>query len=116
MLGEVIAALDPRPGRTILDCTLGGGGHARALLERIVPGGRLIALDQGVQPWLVDRKDVLLQSLDLRDIQIGAIDVIAGLRETGPNDQADVARSDDGNAHSEFEGGRGRKAEKRYSR
>ncbi len=46
MLSEVVAALDPRPGRILLDCTLGGGGHARALLEHIVPGGRLIALDQ----------------------------------------------------------------------
>ena len=46
LLQEVLELLDPKPGQTIVDCTLGYGGHARALLERIVPGGRLIGLDQ----------------------------------------------------------------------
>lgn len=35
----------PHPGQTIVDCTLGLGGHSSALLERIKPNGRLIALD-----------------------------------------------------------------------
>ena len=46
LLREVLELLDPQPGQTIVDCTLGFGGHARALLERIAPGGRLIGLDQ----------------------------------------------------------------------
>lgn len=45
MVDEVIAALRPRPGDVAIDCTLGGGGHAQAILERIVPGGRLLGLD-----------------------------------------------------------------------
>jgi len=45
MLAEVLAALDPRPGETAVDCTLGHGGHAAALRERIGPEGRLIGLD-----------------------------------------------------------------------
>lgn len=44
-VAEILAALDPRPGQTGLDATLGYGGHARELLERIRPGGRLFALD-----------------------------------------------------------------------
>ncbi len=35
----------PAPGDVAVDVTLGGGGHARAILERITPGGRLIGLD-----------------------------------------------------------------------
>ncbi len=42
---EVLAALRPRAGQTLVDCTLGLGGHSRLLLERITPGGRLIATD-----------------------------------------------------------------------
>jgi 16S rRNA (cytosine1402-N4)-methyltransferase len=30
---------------TVVDCTLGLGGHAAALLERIRPGGKLIGID-----------------------------------------------------------------------
>jgi 16S rRNA (cytosine1402-N4)-methyltransferase len=42
---EVLAALDPRRGQTVVDCTVGLGGHATLLLERITPGGQLIGLD-----------------------------------------------------------------------
>jgi 16S rRNA (cytosine1402-N4)-methyltransferase len=45
MLEEVIRSLRPRPGETAVDCTLGGGGHARALLSRLQPGGRLLGID-----------------------------------------------------------------------
>ncbi|HEY8811751.1 MAG TPA: 16S rRNA (cytosine(1402)-N(4))-methyltransferase, partial [Candidatus Dormibacteraeota bacterium] len=34
---ESIELLQPRPGSVFIDATLGGGGHARALLERIQP-------------------------------------------------------------------------------
>jgi 16S rRNA (cytosine1402-N4)-methyltransferase len=43
---EVVAALEPAPGQIIVDATIGAGGHARLLAERIVPGGRLIGLDR----------------------------------------------------------------------
>jgi 16S rRNA (cytosine1402-N4)-methyltransferase len=45
MVAEVLACLEPAPGETVVDCTLGGGGHARALLARVLPGGRLLGLD-----------------------------------------------------------------------
>ena len=45
LLGQVLDVLAPRPGQTVVDCTLGLGGHSAALLERITPGGRLIAID-----------------------------------------------------------------------
>ncbi|MHB8377925.1 MAG: 16S rRNA (cytosine(1402)-N(4))-methyltransferase RsmH [Dehalococcoidia bacterium] len=45
MVDEVIAALDVRPGGRYVDCTLGGGGHAEAILERAQPGGLLVGID-----------------------------------------------------------------------
>ncbi len=45
LLGQVIARLDPRPGQTVADCTVGYGGHAMRLAERIGAEGRLIGLD-----------------------------------------------------------------------
>ena len=46
MLGEVLNALDVKPNGIYLDCTLGGGGHAKAIGERLSVNGRLIGLDQ----------------------------------------------------------------------
>ena len=45
MVDEVLQCLRPAPGNIAVDCTLGGGGHARAILEKIQPGGRLIGID-----------------------------------------------------------------------
>jgi 16S rRNA (cytosine1402-N4)-methyltransferase len=45
MVQEVLRCLRPMPGDLAVDCTVGGAGHAREILDRIQPGGRLIALD-----------------------------------------------------------------------
>jgi 16S rRNA (cytosine1402-N4)-methyltransferase len=46
MLSEVIDLLHPAPGQFAVDATIGLGGHAEAILERIVPGGRLLGIDR----------------------------------------------------------------------
>ena len=46
LLEEVIDLLTIRPQGVYIDCTLGGAGHASAILERLQAGGRLIGLDQ----------------------------------------------------------------------
>ncbi|HEV2036214.1 MAG TPA: 16S rRNA (cytosine(1402)-N(4))-methyltransferase RsmH [Candidatus Dormibacteraeota bacterium] len=43
---EVIELLKPRTGAVAIDCTVGQAGHARQILERITPGGRLLGIDR----------------------------------------------------------------------
>lgn len=45
MVEEILEALRPQPGETAVDCTLGHGGHALAILMRLQPGGLLLGLD-----------------------------------------------------------------------
>ena len=46
MCREVIEFLNLRPGLTIVDATIGTGGHAIKIFEKISPGGRLIGIDR----------------------------------------------------------------------
>jgi 16S rRNA (cytosine1402-N4)-methyltransferase len=46
LAGELIELLDPRPGEVAVDCTFGGGGHARLVADRLGPEGLLIAVDR----------------------------------------------------------------------
>ena len=86
MLQEALDALDPKEGGLYVDCTSGGGGHTRAILERIGPTGRVIGLDRdpaaiehleealGAHPNLVlvnanySAVDEVLSSLDLEQV------------------------------------------------
>ena len=45
LVEEILGVLAPKPGEVAVDCTLGFGGHAQRLLQRIAPGGRLFGLD-----------------------------------------------------------------------
>ena len=45
LLAECVDALQPKPGQTIVDCTLGFGGHSIEILKRIGPEGLLVAID-----------------------------------------------------------------------
>jgi 16S rRNA (cytosine1402-N4)-methyltransferase len=46
MLNEAINYLNIQPDGTYVDCTFGGGGHSRAILEKLGAKGRLVAFDQ----------------------------------------------------------------------
>ncbi|MEW5946922.1 MAG: 16S rRNA (cytosine(1402)-N(4))-methyltransferase RsmH [bacterium] len=48
MLAEVLDALRVRPDGVYVDCTLGGGGHAGAILERL-SGGMLVCMDRDAE-------------------------------------------------------------------
>ena len=61
MVREVMEVLDPQPGELAIDCTLGYGGHAAALLPALQPGGRLIGLD--VDPIELPKTEARLRAL-----------------------------------------------------
>ena len=65
MLEEVVRCLRPAAGDVAVDCTLCGGGHAQAILEAVLPGGRLIGLD-------VDAVELTRTEARLRDANYGA--------------------------------------------
>jgi 16S rRNA (cytosine1402-N4)-methyltransferase len=60
MQGEVLACLRPRAGDVAVDCTLGWGGHAQAILEHVRPGGRVIGID--VDPIELPRAEARLRA------------------------------------------------------
>lgn len=75
LVEEVLEQLRPAPGRIYADVTVGGGGHARAILERSAPDGRLVATDrdpnalEAAAEALAEFGDrVMLQKARLRDL------------------------------------------------
>lgn len=46
---EVLSALNPRPGSQIIDATVGGAGHAVAILEATAPDGLLLGIDRDLE-------------------------------------------------------------------
>ena len=46
LASELVALTDPQPGELAVDCTFGGGGHARLVAERLGPTGTLICIDR----------------------------------------------------------------------
>ena len=61
MVAEILQILAPKPGELAVDCTLGYGGHAQEILARILPGGKLLGLDQ--DPVELPKTEVRLREL-----------------------------------------------------
>ena len=68
MVGEVLDVLQPRPGEFAVDCTIGHGGHALAILPRIAPDGRLLGLD--VDPLELPRTEQIFLQAGFRPEQL----------------------------------------------
>ncbi|OHB81695.1 MAG: 16S rRNA (cytosine(1402)-N(4))-methyltransferase [Planctomycetes bacterium RBG_16_64_12] len=81
LLDQVIQWLDPRPGAVIVDGTLGGGGHTRALAERVGPAGRVIALDR--DPEAVAAAGQNLLGLPVESVHANFCDLTEVLRGLG---------------------------------
>lgn len=61
LLHESIESLDIRPKGIYVDLTYGGGGHSRAILEKLGPEGRLYAFDQDIDAFRNRMDDSRLQ-------------------------------------------------------
>lgn len=51
LLNECMESLDIKASGTYVDVTFGGGGHSRAIMERLGPNGHLYGLDQDMDAW-----------------------------------------------------------------
>jgi 16S rRNA (cytosine1402-N4)-methyltransferase len=62
MVREVLEILAPKPGDFAIDATLGYGGHTAALVEAVLPGGPVLALD--VDPIELPKTEARLRAMD----------------------------------------------------
>jgi 16S rRNA (cytosine1402-N4)-methyltransferase len=74
---ELVSLLAPEPGQVAVDCTFGGGGHARLIAELIGPEGTLIGIDR--DPAAQDRFNRFAVEVPCRTLFISS-DFAAGLR------------------------------------
>lgn len=90
LLDEVLALLDPHPGESYLDATLGGGGHAAAVALKVGPTGIVYGIDR--DPAAVQAATVRLQDVGtpfrvhqgrfgqmgdyLREMGVGQVDLL----------------------------------------
>ncbi len=83
LAAELIELLDPHPAETAIDCTFGGGGHARLVAERLGAGGTLIAIDR--DPAAEERFGEVASELDcrMRFIRADFAEALATLRDEG---------------------------------
>jgi len=61
---ELVALCDPQPGEVAMDCTFGGGGHARLVADRLGPTGMLICVDR--DPVAAERFAAIADELPCR--------------------------------------------------
>ncbi|NOY35465.1 MAG: 16S rRNA (cytosine(1402)-N(4))-methyltransferase RsmH [bacterium] len=66
LLKEVIHYLDPKPGDTILDATINGGGHAMEILKAIGDEGLLVGIEQDAE--ILERLKAKIEKLGIKNV------------------------------------------------
>ncbi len=97
LVDAVIECLRPQPGERAVDCTLGYGGHSRALWQAVQPGGHLLALD--ADPVEIMRTEARLRAAGLGEDsfttrRMNFAGLARALAEQGWQDGADVIFAD----------------------
>ncbi len=79
LLAQVIEWLSPAAGGIFVDGTLGAGGHARALAERVAPGGMIVGVDR--DPAAVAAAEQGFAGFPIRPVQANFCDLPEVLAE-----------------------------------
>jgi 16S rRNA (cytosine1402-N4)-methyltransferase len=81
LVDEVLEHLHPQPGCIMVDGTLGGGGHTRALAEHVAPGGRVVAVD--LDPQAIERAQSMLAGLPVDVAEASYVEIPQVLSQLG---------------------------------
>jgi len=74
---EVLEYLAPKPNDNFIDCTLNGGGHTKAILEKTAPKGKVLGID--ADPEIIRNLKLEIRNLEKRIIPV--CDNFANLKE-----------------------------------
>ena len=88
LLAEVLSSLQPLAGASVVDCTLGFGGHAAALLAHAGPDGQLVGfdLDEGNLANVRERLDAVGNLYSLHHANFAAIEGVLAVESAGGAD------------------------------
>lgn len=76
---EVLEYLDPKPNDNFIDCTINGGGHALAVLEKIKPNGKVLGVDWDKK--IISRLKLKNKNSEFKNKLILACDNYANLKK-----------------------------------
>ena len=74
---EVLEFLGPKPNENFIDCTIDGGGHALAILEKIKPNGKILGID--ADPEVIKNLKLKIKNFEKRIVLV--TDNFANLKE-----------------------------------
>src|SRR3989338_6332364 len=70
LLEEVLKLMDPRSGENFVDATLGDGGHAVSIIERLGQNGRFMGIDLDEQALAVAKSQITNSKLQTKELII----------------------------------------------
>lgn len=78
LLKEVMDGLDPKPGETMIDGTANGGGHTRAIADRVAPDGKVVSIEWDKEIFKKLKSDI--ENSEYRDRVVAVNDNYANLK------------------------------------
>lgn len=90
---ETLEFLNLRPGCVVVDATVGLGGHSKEILKRILPGGKLVAIDQDEKALETAKKNLAEYKDHVQFLHGNFSDLVSLLKNAGV-DSADALLMD----------------------